>query len=539
MATIRELADYYVTLLASIYETKYKASNTTALFAKQLLADNLIAEFGLGFDLDTAVGAQLDILGKYIGAPRDVGIEDTRPFFGFVDYDYPAGDQNLNGFVLYESIAVNASGIWYEYGFSGQATTALTDFQYRQLMKLKISTNSTENTMAAIQNQIEDFFSGQLQLRDNKDMTLTYFYGTSFQLPLSVLEAYLPRPMGVGVTAVEAIGFDVTVDGEPAFNSETPSPMIAFGPVTDSLAKTIVITNAKTSEFTIIAIVSNSVNFVVSAVTPSLPATLESEENLQFTLTATGTESVEATGMLEIFINSSAGLSSYQVDLSADITITPLSGGSIEFPFSTAGATIPIISAYTLGDFTFEFWLNVKSSPINQGYGRVFDNDYLNGFDINIRAGSPRLWFECSEIGSSFANPLDTFTDVVYDGWGHYAFVREGSTGKIFRNAVADRVLAMNSTPFTPTGPTLSIGSKGAELASGYISDWRLWNVARTQAQIAATYQTRLVGNETGLVAYYKLNQTNEVFADATGNNVPFTKNGCVYSTVTPPCFPI
>lgn len=317
MATIRELADKYVALLASIYETKYNASNTTALFAKQLLADNLIAELGPGFDIELAVGRQLDIIGKYVGAPRDIQIADARPYFGFVTYDYPAGTQNENGFVTYASLSTNAQGVWYEYEFTNQSTTELPDYSYRQLMRLKIATNNTTNTMSAIQDQIAEFFPGQLQLRDNLDMSLTYYFGSSFQLPIGVLEAYLPRPMGVKVSAVEAIAFDVTLDGIPAFNSETPNPEIDFGFMQFSDSKVVEITNAKTSTFTIIAITVDNPAFSVGAPTPSLPAALAGGDSLSFPLSVTSSDPAVLVGILSIFITSDAGLSQFDIDLSA------------------------------------------------------------------------------------------------------------------------------------------------------------------------------------------------------------------------------
>lgn len=322
MATIQELTAYYVARMISIYRDKPKASQTVNLFVKQLLADNLISDFNAAFDIDQAVGAQLDILGKYIGAARDVGIEDTRPFFGFVDYNYPAGDQNENGFVLYESLAVNAEGIWYEYNFSNQSTTQLTDFQYRQLMKLKISTNGTENTMDAIQRQIADFFPGQLQVRDNLDMTLTYFFGSSFQLPLSVLEAYLPRPMGVGVTAVEAIGFDVTANGMPVFNSELPNPSWDFGAAQFSTSVTFALTNAKTSNFTVIAVAITEGGSVysVSAISPLLPVLLSTGETVNFSVTAQSTNPVvNFEGAVSVFITSSQGLQKFEIRLKVSV----------------------------------------------------------------------------------------------------------------------------------------------------------------------------------------------------------------------------
>ena len=212
--------------------------------------------------------------------------------------------------------------------------------------------------------------------------------------------------------------------------------------------------------------------------------------------------------------------------------------GSIEFPFSTAGATIPVISAYSLNNFTFEFWVRVKSSPGNQAFGRVFDNDFSAGFDVNVRAGTPALWFECVEINSTLANPLDSATGITLDVFEHYAFVRDGTAGYVYRNASLVKTLTLNSTLFTPTAPTISVGSKGAELAAGFVADFRLWNVARTIGQIAANYQSRLTGFEAGLVAYYKFNQTDGVFTDSTGNNAAFTNNGCAYSATTPAAFP-
>ncbi len=41
----------------------------------------------------------------------------------------------------------------------------------------------------------------------------------------------------------------------------------------------------------------------------------------------------------------------------------------------------------------------------------------------------------------------------------------------------------------------------------GLISDVRVWNVVRSAAEISANYRYRLIGNETGLMGYWKLNQ--------------------------------
>ena len=58
--------------------------------------------------------------------------------------------------------------------------------------------------------------------------------------------------------------------------------------------------------------------------------------------------------------------------------------------------------------------------------------------------------------------------------------------------------------------PTLSSG----HYFGGDIDEIRLWTVARTAAQLAATNTVQLQGNEPGLVVYYNFNE-----GTAEGNN--------------------
>src|SRR5690606_32058909 len=57
------------------------------------------------------------------------------------------------------------------------------------------------------------------------------------------------------------------------------------------------------------------------------------------------------------------------------------------------------------------------------------------------------------------------------------------------------------------------INSAGGQSFNGQIDEIRLWNVAKSDAQVLAEYQMELTGNEAGLVAYYN-------FEDATGNTL-------------------
>ena len=285
MSAVDDLLLYYTNLLASIYRDKPKASAQVALFVKEIVSDGLPLQFGSAFDLETAVGVQLDLIGKYVGIPRDVGTVDFRPYFGMVDSaTYPSGEQNLNGFISSVDLSVNPTGVWFRDEMTGLSSSQLSDFSYRQLIKIKIMTNSNFNTVSDIQNEIATFFQGQLQLRDNRDMTMDYYYGSDFQLPTTVLQKNLPRPMGVGITLHPAIAFNVSVDGVAAYTSQTPHPVVDF---VDSSFHSFTITNVTDEPFTVTEIEMDDPGFVVSSISPTLPATLDRGDSLTYTVSYT------------------------------------------------------------------------------------------------------------------------------------------------------------------------------------------------------------------------------------------------------------
>ena len=60
---------------------------------------------------------------------------------------------------------------------------------------------------------------------------------------------------------------------------------------------------------------------------------------------------------------------------------------------------------------------------------------------------------------------------------------------------------------FASTG-NYSIGSRGTgEFYGGTLDEVRIWNKVKTPAEIAAQYCMELVGNETGLISYYKMSE--------------------------------
>jgi hypothetical protein len=155
----KELCDYYAALLILQYRNKPKAVATVKATIPTATLNGLPQKVADGFDIETAVGKQLDILGKYIGFDRNVKL------------------------LLPET-----------------GSLVLDDDEYRQLLKLKIITNNTRATTSDIKTGLFNLFPTQIRLYDNRDMTYTYFINNSFPNMMNVIvsEELLPLPQGVG-----------------------------------------------------------------------------------------------------------------------------------------------------------------------------------------------------------------------------------------------------------------------------------------------------------------------------------------------------
>lgn len=201
MATIslREATRYYAQLLAYQYRDLPRASQFIELLTKQALGDLFGLQVQDAYNVDDAIGAQLDVIGRYVGASRVVAIPIQRPFFGlWLSGITDPLFQNLNGFSDSTDPAVNPQAIFYRAQFVRQSNVMLDDVAYRLLIKLKIILNTTDSSLAEIQEYLHTFLPGLVTVVDNEDMTLTYTFLKQTPLPSSVLALYMPKPAGVG-----------------------------------------------------------------------------------------------------------------------------------------------------------------------------------------------------------------------------------------------------------------------------------------------------------------------------------------------------
>lgn len=115
-----------------------------------------------------------------------------------------------------------------------------------------------------------------------------------------------------------------------------------------------------------------------------------------------------------------------------------------------------------------------------------------------------------SNIGIYNGSGFFSYTDnIVSNTWYHIAFVLTSSTTKVYINGVLKNTI--NNGYNNITGEYFEIGRADAiytnEYFQGDIDEVRVWDDERTATEIANSKDSELVGNESGLVAYYKFNQ--------------------------------
>jgi hypothetical protein len=181
--------------------------------------------------------------------------------------------------------------------------------------------------------------------------------------------------------------------------------------------------------------------------------------------------------------------------------------------------------------WTMEMWINRAQD--SGAYERIISKSDINVYDY---------WFQIIPGGTIQCGYIDTIgagryvsdiTIIPLNTWVHVVAVFNGSNITILINGSISTVSAdFPNVPRTSSIP-LSLGRLGAGGVWYYgfnskLSDVRIWNVARTQAEIQANMNNQLVGNELGLIGYWKLDEgTGLIVHDFTsnGNNGTLTNS--------------
>jgi hypothetical protein len=204
-AEINQIVEHYKDLLLEQYVNATRATETIGALTKTAVVDLVELEVQNAFNIDTASGPQLDVLGQYIGFSRTIATEIDRFYFTMVDYDNPTVSES--GFTDYTNSELNAGSSFYLYAYNNTSFTDLPDDLYRPLLRLKMILNRNLNTMESIADALWTSFGPELIAYDNRDMTMLYLinYSATNLVRLAISTGLLPKPMGVRISGVFAL----------------------------------------------------------------------------------------------------------------------------------------------------------------------------------------------------------------------------------------------------------------------------------------------------------------------------------------------
>ncbi len=126
--------------------------------------DVLLTQIQNAFNIDDALGDQLDVLGDYVGVTRT---------------------------------AQTSSG-----------PITLDDDDFRVLIRMAVLTNSAQSDLSSIQDFLFAFFNGQMRVFDYQNMRMNYMMTTDLGsidlVEMFIAQGLLPRPMGVQLSIIFA-----------------------------------------------------------------------------------------------------------------------------------------------------------------------------------------------------------------------------------------------------------------------------------------------------------------------------------------------
>jgi hypothetical protein len=153
-------------------------------------------------------------------------------------------------------------------------------------------------------------------------------------------------------------------------------------------------------------------------------------------------------------------------------------------------------------NYTLEAWIKPQAFNFLGGIISKYQTSGANGFTLRLSGSSPYN-------GLDF-DGMTTQNNILSAGqWYHIAAVNNNGTRTLYVNG---EITALSGTP-----PTIQANDNPLRIGvdflaspryfNGEIDEVRIWNVARTEAQIREFMYQALTGDKTGLVGYWQLNE--------------------------------
>jgi hypothetical protein len=198
-------------------------------------------------------------------------------------------------------------------------------------------------------------------------------------------------------------------------------------------------------------------------------------------------------------------------------------------------------------DRTYEAWVKVNTLVTSGGIFTRWGNEGGGNKNFLVRLDSSGNVDVFTGTGSTTGVSVAGTVSISDGSWHHVAISWSGTTDDKIRLYI-DGTLDVTSAAATPGVATSTLVVGGRSGLSGVantieMDDVRIWSTKRTASEIDTNKSVELVGTESGLLDYWKLNNdlTNSVSGGGAGSlvngnsatfstDVPFTAAGFPYS---------
>lgn len=210
--TLNQLKEWACNQLIMQYRYAPKNREFIKVLSDTILANVLILKIrDLCLNVEESIGAQLDVVGKWVGIDRYYNAIDLweQPYTALVNYSNVQDDtyeQWQGGYSLYSNFADNNGGfltykVWQD---TRTKVNQIGDDIFRQLIKLKIIKNSIVFTNKNIDDAIWKWSNGQVYTTWGV-MEVTYHYPSTMHnlFQLAVYKNVLLAPTGCTINLIE------------------------------------------------------------------------------------------------------------------------------------------------------------------------------------------------------------------------------------------------------------------------------------------------------------------------------------------------
>ncbi len=201
----------------------------------------------------------------------------------------------------------------------------------------------------------------------------------------------------------------------------------------------------------------------------------------------------------------------------------------------------------TSGDATYQTWVRLTAATFLDGSTNwtLFNNEsyQASGMTIRIDGGTGKLMYRSSQAAASTTFTTTSAPIASNNTWYHITAVKSGTTISFYVNGRLIQSGTITNPVTTANAFTIGSAVGGSQSVRGFMDDAKVYNFARTPAQILQDYASGLANAGTkqgssavlgastekwlsdGLVGYWKMDESSGNAADSSGNATTLTNN--------------